>query len=168
MEFPWISIPSYAEPGRPHAFANREHQLAALYQRLVQAGNAVRDGHDAVHTKHVVFGYMGVGKSALILQALGMIRGDLQGGAFNECRSPWLTQDAMMMSYADLEACVTATDAQTVNVAVLNQTLCQLLAGANCTNTMMANWPRQPDSMVDGMPCYTLRARFAAVSANIP
>lgn len=81
MEFPWISIPSYAEPGRPHAFANREHQLAALYQRLVQAGNAVRDGHDAVHTKHVVFGYMGVGKSALILQALGMIRGDLQGGA---------------------------------------------------------------------------------------
>jgi hypothetical protein len=96
-------------------------------------------------------------------------RGDLQGGAFNECRSPWLTQDAMMMSYADLEACVTPTDAQTVTITALGgQTLCQLLSGANCTNTMMAMWPRQPDGMVDGMPCYTLRARFAAVSANIP
>lgn len=73
---PWISIPKFAEPGQPHAFANREAQLLSLYNALVRAGNAVREGRMDVRHKHVVTGYMGVGKSALILQALGMIRDD--------------------------------------------------------------------------------------------
>ena len=91
-------------------------------------------------------------------------RGELQGGVFNECRSPWSTEENGMPT-AELSACVTATDAQTVTV--LGMTLCQLLSGANCM-TASRPWPREPDSMVDGMPCYTLSARFAAVSANIP
>ncbi|HYO60015.1 hypothetical protein [Archangium sp.] len=71
---PWISIPMFAEPGQAHAFANREAQLVSLYRALVQAGNAVRQGRLDVRHKHVISGYKGVGKSALILQALGMIR----------------------------------------------------------------------------------------------
>ena len=73
----WLSIPQFAEPGSPHAYADRESQLAALYRSLVEAGNQVRRGRIGVHIKHAVHGYVGVGKSALILQALAMIRGEL-------------------------------------------------------------------------------------------
>lgn len=78
IKFPWIVIPKFAEPGQPHAFANREQQLAQLYKMVVSAGNAVRRPRreGAVRLRAVVTGYMGVGKSALILQALGMIRSE--------------------------------------------------------------------------------------------
>lgn len=76
-EVPWINIPLTAQPGQPHAFVNREDALAQLYLGLVEAGNAVRRGVPNVAHKVLVHGYMGVGKSALINQALGMLRGDL-------------------------------------------------------------------------------------------
>lgn len=75
--FPWINIPPSAQPGQPHAFANRERQLAQLYNGIVEAGNAVRAGQTSVRYRTVVSGYMGVGKSALILQALGMLRDEI-------------------------------------------------------------------------------------------
>lgn len=74
MSTAWISIPTFAEPGQLHAFADREEPLASLYRPLVQAGNAVRAGQRNVAHRHVVYGYMGVGKSALILQTLKMLR----------------------------------------------------------------------------------------------
>jgi Cdc6-like AAA superfamily ATPase len=74
VAFPWINIPLFAQPGQKHAFADREEQLAQLYKAIVSAGNAVRTHETAVRHRYVVSGYMGVGKSALILQVLGMIR----------------------------------------------------------------------------------------------
>ena len=74
-------IPFYlhmaAHPGQTHVFADREAPLASLYRTMVDAGNAVRRGNIGVHEKLLVHGYVGVGKSTLILQALGMLRGDL-------------------------------------------------------------------------------------------
>ncbi len=67
----------FAEPHQVHAFADREIELARLYGALVDAGNAVLAGRRAVRHKHVIHGYVGVGKSALIMQALGMIRGEV-------------------------------------------------------------------------------------------
>ncbi len=81
MRLPWISIPSFAEPGQAHAFASRETQVVSLYTALVRAGNAVRQGRVGVRHQHVVHGYFGVGKSALLLQVLGMLRGELLAGA---------------------------------------------------------------------------------------
>lgn len=73
--FPWLSIPSFAQPGQPHAFVDREEELARLYTGMVSAGNAVRAGKKTGTSRHfAVVGPKGVGKSALILQALGMIR----------------------------------------------------------------------------------------------
>ena len=69
----WLSIPAYSEPGQVHAFSDRENQLARVYSYLVNAGNAVHRGQDGVRHKHAVVGHVGVGKSALILQTLGMI-----------------------------------------------------------------------------------------------
>ena len=74
---PWLDIPDAAQPGQRHAFADRELQLQGLYRALVEAGNAVRDGQIGVRHRHVVHGYKGVGKSALILQTLGLLRGEL-------------------------------------------------------------------------------------------
>ena len=76
----WINIPMFPEPGQPHAFADRSAELRSLYMALVSAGNAVRAGDRHVHHKHVVYGYEGVGKSALILQVLKQIRGDVLPG----------------------------------------------------------------------------------------
>ncbi|WNG17851.1 hypothetical protein [Cystobacter fuscus] len=73
---PWIDIPMFSEPGQAHAFANRQAQLVTLHNALVQAGNALRGGNMNVRLRHVVSGYKGVGKSSLILQALGLIRDD--------------------------------------------------------------------------------------------
>lgn len=75
--FQWIQIPPVAEPGQPRAFANRENQLAKLYAAIVAAGNAVVQGEPDIRHRIVISGYMGVGKSALILQTLGMIRDEL-------------------------------------------------------------------------------------------
>jgi hypothetical protein len=76
----WLYIPPAAQTGQIHAFADREHQLIHLYRSIVDAGNQVRKGVMSVRKKIVVHGYMGVGKSALILQALGLLRGDLSLG----------------------------------------------------------------------------------------
>jgi hypothetical protein len=76
VQFPWLSIPRFAQPGQPHAFANRHTQLAQLYRQIAHAGNAVRNGAQNIAHRCVVTGYVGVGKSALILQALYMLRGE--------------------------------------------------------------------------------------------
>lgn len=75
--FPWIHIPPVAQTGQVRAFADREDQIAQLYKALVGAGNAVRDGESTVRHRFVVSGYTGVGKSALILQVLAMLRDEL-------------------------------------------------------------------------------------------
>lgn len=74
MSRPWIDIPPAAQPGQPHAFANREQQLHKLHSSCVSAGNAVVEGEPGIHRKVVVHGYKGVGKSALILQVLARLR----------------------------------------------------------------------------------------------
>lgn len=99
--FPWITIPRFAQPGQAHAFADREQKLAQLYKGIVAAGNAVRNHETGVHRRYVVSGYMGVGKSALILHTLAMLRdesGAVHGQAFKlpnglpepEDRQRWL------------------------------------------------------------------------------
>ena len=72
--FPWINIPMIADTGEQLAFVQRREELAVLYRGMVEAGNALRAGRLGVHRKFVVHGYLGVGKSALVLQALRMIR----------------------------------------------------------------------------------------------
>ena len=72
--FPWINIPMIADTGEELAFVQRREELAVLYRGMVEAGNALRAGRLGVHRKFVVHGYLGVGKSALVLQALRMIR----------------------------------------------------------------------------------------------
>lgn len=74
---PPFDVPFAAHPGQPHAFADREAPLAALYRTFVDAGNAVRRGGVGINQRVLVHGYMGVGKSTLIMQALGMIRGEI-------------------------------------------------------------------------------------------
>ena len=72
--FPWIAIPRYPQQGPPYAFADREEQVAELYKAVVAAGNAVRAAQAGARLRAVVSGYKGVGKSAVILQVLGMLR----------------------------------------------------------------------------------------------
>lgn len=79
--FPWLNIPGYAQPGQPHVFANREQEVNRLYRCLVSAGNAVRLQQPTATFRCVVSGYMGVGKSALLLQTLSMIQSELQVAA---------------------------------------------------------------------------------------
>jgi hypothetical protein len=84
--FPWLPIPSYAQPGQLHAFVDREEELARLYTGMVNAGNAVREGKTGASRTFAVIGTKGVGKSTLILQALGMIRDTVVEGSAS--RSP--------------------------------------------------------------------------------
>ncbi len=72
--FPWINIPMFADIDEPQVFVGRREELAVLYRSLVQAGNTVRQGRFGVHRKFVVHGGLGVGKSALILQCLRLLR----------------------------------------------------------------------------------------------
>lgn len=78
ISLPWLNIPKTAQPGQLHAFTDREAQLAQLYLGLVETGNAVRRGVKLLRHQVLVSGYMGVGKSALILQALYLLRGELR------------------------------------------------------------------------------------------
>lgn len=72
--FPWINIPMVADTDEQQVFVARREELSVLYRGLVEAGNAVRAGRFGIHRKFVVHGYMGVGKSALILEALRLLR----------------------------------------------------------------------------------------------
>lgn len=78
--FPWINIPMVADTGEQQAFVQRREELAVLYRGLVEAGNSVRAGRLGIHRKFVVHGFLGVGKSALVLEALRRIRELPQGG----------------------------------------------------------------------------------------
>ncbi len=81
IAFPWIAIPSFAQPGQLHAFVDRDDELRRLYTGIVSAGNAVRAGkRTGVNRRFAVIGPKGVGKSALVLQALGMIRDTVVAG----------------------------------------------------------------------------------------
>lgn len=79
-KFTWMSIPTFAQPGSLHAFVDRDEELARLYTGMVHAGNAVRAGKLGASKHFAVVGPKGGGKSALILQALGMIRGQVVEG----------------------------------------------------------------------------------------
>lgn len=76
MARPYVDIPDYPEPGQARAFADRDREISKLYNAIVNAGNALRAGNKAVRHRHVVHGYMGVGKSSVIFEALAMIRGE--------------------------------------------------------------------------------------------
>lgn len=79
--FPWINIPMFADFDEPQVFVGRPQELAVLYRGLVQAGNAVRGGRFGIHRKFVVHGYLGVGKSALIMETLRLLREAKNGDA---------------------------------------------------------------------------------------
>jgi hypothetical protein len=72
--FPWINIPMFSDTDEQQVFVARREELSVLYRGLVEAGNAVRAGRFGIHRKFVVHGYLGVGKSALILEALRLLR----------------------------------------------------------------------------------------------
>ena len=85
--------------------------------------------------------------------------GQVTGGRFNECSSNWVTDPRNQ-----LRAAITADAARGVRVSALNTTLCNLLAGADCSSVPQAMWPRQPDTMACGGSAWALTAEFAAVS----
>lgn len=89
-------------------------------------------------------------------------------GRFAEHASVWNTVDDMGSPYGTVEADITAEEARAVNVSIGTTVvpLCDLLAGSACTNPMEM-WPKQPDTMVNAMPAWRLRADFAAVSATV-
>ena len=89
-------------------------------------------------------------------------------GRFAEHASVWNTVDDTGSPYGTVEADITAEEARAVDVAIgtMIVPLCDLLAGAPCTNPMKM-WPKQPDTMVNAMPAWRLRADFAAVSATV-
>jgi hypothetical protein len=91
------------------------------------------------------------------------------GGRYTETTSRWLTEDAMDMPYGVVDADITVDNAKMVSVTIGGSPtpLCNIISGANCVTDPMGSWARQPDSMVNGMPAYHLRANFAAISANI-
>src|SRR5262249_50232321 len=73
--------PSAAQPGQLHAFVNREEELGRLYTGMISAGNALAAGQEGGISRHfAVVGPKGVGKSALVLQALGMVRDEVVAG----------------------------------------------------------------------------------------
>lgn len=71
---PWLPIPRFPQVGQPFAFADRVDQLADLYGAVVDAGNALIRGERPVPARLAISGYKGVGKSSLVLQALGILR----------------------------------------------------------------------------------------------
>ncbi len=95
----------------------------------------------------------------------------LVSGRFDECRSPWRTEDEAMMPYGQIDADITVADARNVRIDPLQTTLCNYITGVDCTMvTDLSNRPegQRPDTMVNGMPAFHLTASFSAVSANIP
>jgi hypothetical protein len=95
--------------------------------------------------------------------------GRSSGGRYTETTSQWLTEDAADMPYGVVDADITVENAKMVSVTIGGSPtpLCNIISGANCVTDPMTGWARQPDSTVNGMPAYHLRANFAAISANI-
>jgi hypothetical protein len=91
------------------------------------------------------------------------------GGRYTETTSQWLTEDAANMPYGVVDADITVENAKMVSVTIGGSPtpLCNIISGANCVTDPMGGWARQPDTTVNGMPAYHLRANFAAISANI-
>lgn len=91
------------------------------------------------------------------------------GGRYTETTSRWLTENNCDQPYGQVDADITVENAKMVSVTIGgNPTpLCNIISGANCMTDPQSGWARQPDTMVNGMPAYHLRANFAAISANI-
>src|SRR5262249_7151551 len=86
---PWLPIPRFPQIGQPFAFADREDQLAELYAMIADAGNSLVAGQRPAPVRIAVTGYKGVGKSSLILHALGMLRDpDGQGASLPRWGGP--------------------------------------------------------------------------------
>ena len=100
----------------------------------------------------------------------GCIGGGLAaGGRYTETTSRWLTEDSCDQPYGVVDADITVENAKMVSVTIGGSPtpLCNIISGANCVTDPQSGWARQPDTMVNGMPAYHLRANFAAISANI-
>jgi hypothetical protein len=108
--------------------------------------------------------------NVLLTPDRGCIGGGLAaGGRYTETTSRWLTEDSCDQPYGVVDADITVENAKMVSVTIGgNPTpLCNIISGANCMTDPQSGWARQPDTMVNGMPAYHLRANFAAISANI-
>jgi len=95
----------------------------------------------------------------------------LVSGRFDECRSPWRTENDAMMPFGQIDADITVADARNVRIEALQTTLCNYITGVDCmmvTDLSTRPMGQRPDAMVNGMPAFHLTASFAAVSANIP
>ncbi len=95
---------------------------------------------------------------------------NLVSGRFDECRSPWRTEDDAMMPYGQIDADITVANARNVRIDALQTTLCNYITGVDCTMvTDLSSRPmgQRPDAMVNGEPAFHLTASFSAVSANI-
>ncbi len=91
------------------------------------------------------------------------------GGRYTETTSRWLTEDVADTPYGVVDADITVENAKMVSVTIggAPTPLCNIISGANCMTDPQSGWARQPDTTVNGMPAYHLRANFAAISANI-
>lgn len=93
MSLPHLPIPLFPQVGQPFAFADRWEQVAELYGAIVDAGNALLQSQPHVPARVAITGYKGVGKSSVILQALGMLRDPMgiapgQQVAFSDLHDP--------------------------------------------------------------------------------
>lgn len=91
-----------------------------------------------------------------------------QDGRFAEHTSAWNTVDDEGNPYGTMDADISAAAARTVSVTLGGTVvpLCDLLARASCAMPMEM-WPKQPDTMVEGMPAWHLRGTFAAVTVDL-
>lgn len=71
---PWWNVPRFADTGQRRAFVNRELLLTDLVARMVSVGNALRRGDTHARERIALTGYRGVGKSAVLLHAIDMLR----------------------------------------------------------------------------------------------
>ncbi len=100
---PFFYVPSSAEPGQLFAFGDRDGLVQELFRAVAHAGRALREGSLAVRHRRAVVGYEGVGKSALILRALEMVR-DAEPGGLVKDPERWLIFRFSGKHYSSFEA----------------------------------------------------------------
>lgn len=69
-----LQIPRFVDPSDTQVFADRSDVLEGLVNQIVDAGNKLREGVQTATKTIVVSGTVGVGKSAVIFEALRAIR----------------------------------------------------------------------------------------------
>lgn len=99
-----LFVPECAQPNDDLAFADRDALLQRLFMELVNVGNSVRAGHQGIHKKYAISGYMGVGKSALLARALQMLRDPPPGAAPMRDKERWLILYFSGKNYSTFDA----------------------------------------------------------------